>query len=63
MKIVAIILLLIILITLGRALLQMVRGGRSTQMVKALTLRVGLSIVLFLLLLAAYGLGWIHPNA
>ncbi|QBC43401.1 twin transmembrane helix small protein [Iodobacter fluviatilis] len=63
MKIVAIILLLIILITLGRALLQMVRGGRSTQMVKALTLRVGLSIVLFLLLLIAYGVGWIHPNA
>jgi hypothetical protein len=63
MKIVAIILLLIILITLGRALLQMVRGGRSTQMVKALTLRVGLSIVLFLLLLIAYGMGWIHPNA
>ncbi|AZN37502.1 twin transmembrane helix small protein [Iodobacter ciconiae] len=63
MKIVAIILLLIIIIALGRALLQMVRGGRPTQMVRALTLRVGLSIALFVLLLVAYGMGWIHPNA
>ncbi|MCX7204993.1 MAG: twin transmembrane helix small protein [Proteobacteria bacterium] len=62
MKIVAIILLLVIVVALGRALLQLVRGGQSTQVVRALTLRVGLSIALFVLLLAAYGMGWIHPN-
>ncbi|MEW6689808.1 MAG: twin transmembrane helix small protein [Pseudomonadota bacterium] len=35
------------------------RGG-SRRMVRALALRVGLSLALFLLLMASYYLGWIE---
>lgn len=37
--------------------------GGSTRNVKALTVRIGLSILLFALLIGAYLLGWIQPNA
>ena len=37
------------------------RGG-SKRMVKALALRVGLSVGLFLLLMAAYYFGWINDR-
>ena len=48
----------------GRALLQDGRDGqaKSNRMVKALALRVGLSIALFLFILLSYKLGWIHPT-
>lgn len=36
--------------------------GRSTRNVKALSIRVGLSILLFVLLLVAYLTGVIKPN-
>lgn len=35
---------------------------RSKGMAKALAMRVGLSIALFLFVLLAYQLGWIHPT-
>lgn len=48
----------------GRALLQDGRDGqaKSNRMVKALALRVGLSIALFVFILVSYKLGWIHPT-
>lgn len=48
----------------GRAMLQDGRDGRakSNRMVKALALRVGLSVALFLFILLSYKLGWIHPT-
>lgn len=36
--------------------------AKSNRMVKALALRVGLSIALFLFILLSYKLGWIHPT-
>ena len=36
--------------------------GKSNRTVKALALRVGFSIVLFILLLVANQLGWIQPT-
>jgi len=49
-----------ILFSLFSALYFMVKDkGRSTRTVKALTIRVALSIVLFLLLLAGFKLGFI----
>lgn len=36
--------------------------GNSTASVKALTWRIGLSLLLFVLLFIAYALGWIHPH-
>ena len=35
---------------------------RDKRMARALALRVGLSIGLFLLILLAYSLGWIQPS-
>ena len=46
--------LLAIVLSLGSALLHLVRGkGDSKKMARALTIRVGLSILLFVLLLLA----------
>ncbi|MEJ7807906.1 MAG: DUF2909 domain-containing protein, partial [Telluria sp.] len=36
--------------------------GKSNRTVHALALRVGLSVTLFLLLLAAHYMGWIEPT-
>jgi cytochrome bd-type quinol oxidase subunit 2 len=56
--------LLAIVLSLGSALLHLVRGtGDSKKMARALTIRVGLSILLFVLLLGAWWLGWIQPHA
>jgi hypothetical protein len=56
-----------ILASLGFALFFMLRDGRegrakSGGMVRALTVRFGLSVVLFLCLLAAWKLGYIQPG-
>ena len=45
----------------------MVRGGRggsskSGDMMRALALRVAVSVVLFISILLAWQLGWIHPG-
>jgi len=67
MKIVIALALLAIVAALafaGRAMLQDGRDGqpKSNSMVKALALRVGLSIALFVFVLVSYKLGWIHPT-
>jgi len=60
MKIVVIVFLLLILASLGSALFFLVTGrDRSKRMVTALALRVGLSLALFLLLMAGYYFGLI----
>jgi hypothetical protein len=56
-----------ILASLGFALFFMLRDGRegrakSGGMVRALTVRIGLSVVLFLCLLAAWKLGYFQPG-
>lgn len=55
--------LLAIVLSLGSALAHLVRDkGESKKMARALTIRVGLSVLLFVLLLIAWSLGWIQPN-
>lgn len=62
-----------ILGSLGAALLYMMRGGatnpadseeipRKNHMARALAFRVGFSILLFLLVLISYWMGWITPT-
>ena len=53
-----------ILASLGSALYQLSRGngGDSKKMARALTIRVGLSVVLFLLLMLAWYAGLIAPH-
>ncbi|GHD68099.1 DUF2909 domain-containing protein [Jeongeupia chitinilytica] len=63
MKVVAIVLLLVILLVLGRAMLQLVRGpAGSPKLVRSLTWRVALSVGLFVLLLIGYHFGWWRPH-
>jgi RsiW-degrading membrane proteinase PrsW (M82 family) len=61
MRIFVILLLIAIVASLGSALVFVYRdrGRDKTRAVKALSLRVGLSFVLFLLLMAAHRFGWI----
>jgi hypothetical protein len=63
-KIVIMLFMFVILASLGSALFYLVKNrGDSKRVAKALTLRIGLSLSLFLLLLVAFALGWITPHA
>jgi len=67
MKTIIALTLLAVLAALAGAGLMMLRkgrepGSRSPAMARALALRVGLSIALFLFILLAWYLGWIKPT-
>ena len=63
MKIVVAIAFILLIASLGSALVFLMRDkGRSNRTVQALALRVGLSVLLFVLLLLANRLGWIQPT-
>lgn len=62
MKFVVLILLAAIVISLGTGLFYLRReDADSPKMLRALEVRVGLSLVLILFLIASYFLGWIEP--
>ncbi|HZE91041.1 MAG TPA: twin transmembrane helix small protein [Rhizobacter sp.] len=57
----------LILAALASAGVFMMRDGRdgkpkSNNMMKALAVRVGLSVLLFVCILLSYRMGWIHPT-
>ena len=67
MKYLVVLAFIAILASLASALFFMMRNGRNDKtkgnhMAKALAVRVGLSIVLFLCILAAWQLGYIQPT-
>ncbi|MEO8836533.1 MAG: DUF2909 domain-containing protein [Caldimonas sp.] len=56
-----------ILTALAWAGVAMVRGGRAEgskggDMMRALAVRIALSVLLFVCILIAWALGWIHPT-
>ncbi|PPE69581.1 twin transmembrane helix small protein [Caldimonas thermodepolymerans] len=56
-----------IIASLASALVFMMRDGRdgkpkTNNMVRALAVRVGLSVALFLFILLSYKLGWVQPT-
>ena len=60
MRIVVLAIIGLILLSLGSALVFLIRDkGQSTRTVKALAVRVALSLALFLLLIIGYKLGFI----
>ena len=61
-KIVILTLLFVVLISLASALVAMVKGDQSDRMIKSLTWRIGLSILIFLLLLIGQAMGLITPH-
>lgn len=68
MKTVIVLALIAVLAALGGAGLFMLRKGRQDEakqdkrMARALAVRVGLSIALFLFVLLGWRLGWIQPS-
>lgn len=63
MKILVAIAFLLIFISLGSALVYMMKDkGKSNRTVKALAFRVGFSIALFILILIAHHFGLIQPT-
>lgn len=63
-KSIIVILLLMILVSLGTALYHMVRKERNPDgVVNSLTYRIGLSVLLFVLILVGTYMGWVTPHA
>lgn len=63
MKIIIVLAFVLILSSLGSALIFLMRDkGKSNRTVKALAYRVGFSVALFLFILASYYFGWIQPT-
>ncbi|TDQ40541.1 twin transmembrane helix small protein [Tepidicella xavieri] len=69
MKWLLIIALLLIIASLAGALVAMMRGDsasgderRSRRMARALTVRISLSVLLFIAVIISYHLGWIQPT-
>jgi hypothetical protein len=63
-KIFIIIGLLLIIYSLGSALIFLVKDhGEGDRTVKRLTWRIALSLILFLALWGAYQMGWIEPKS
>ena len=63
MKIVVVAALVAIIVALFSALVFLYRDrGHGTRMVRALAVRVGLSIALIVFLLVSYWQGWIGPQ-
>ena len=60
MKIIVLLFIVFIFASLGSALYYLLKDqGKTDRVVKALTVRIGLSLVLFLALMGAYYVGWI----
>lgn len=57
-----IVMMLGILISLGTALFHLAKGDSDAKMGRALTIRIALSLVLFLLLIVGWWAGVITPN-
>jgi ABC-type proline/glycine betaine transport system permease subunit len=64
MKLVVLAMLVAIIVSLGSGLYFLYKDQEgSTRVLKALKVRVTLSILLVLLLVVSYSLGWISPNS
>jgi cytochrome bd-type quinol oxidase subunit 2 len=62
-KILVVCVLVGIVASLGSALFHLASGkGDSRKMVRALTVRVGLSVALFVLLIGAWAMGLVSPH-
>lgn len=68
MKIVMLLMMAAVLVALASAGLFMVRkgdapkAGRDRRMARALAVRVGLSVALFLFILLSWRMGWVRPS-
>jgi hypothetical protein len=64
MRLLIVLALVGIIASLGSALVFLMRDrGTGRRTVQALTLRVGLSVLLFLFILFSYWMGWVQPRS
>jgi len=62
-KLIVLILLALILLSLGAGMFSLIKdGGETNRTVKFLTIRIILSVSLFVLLILAFIFGWIQPH-
>lgn len=62
-KYLVLLILALIVISLGKALFHLSSGkGDSKALARSLSWRIGLSVMLFALLILAYYQGWIQPH-
>ena len=62
-KLIVLVLLALILISLGAGMFSLIKdGGKTDRTVKFLTIRIILSIALFVVLVLAFIFGWIQPH-
>jgi len=62
-KIIIIILLLLVIASLAAGMFSLIKdGNKSNRTVKFLTIRVALSVSLFVLLIVSFFMGWIQPH-
>ena len=62
-KLIVLVLLALILISLGAGMFSLIKdGGQTNRTVKFLTIRIILSIALFVVLGLAFIFGWIQPH-
>ena len=62
-KILILILLALVLISLGAGMFSLIKDrGETNRTVKFLTIRIVLSIALFVLLVVSFLMGWIQPH-
>lgn len=64
MKLVLLVILAAIIVSLGSGLYYLYKDQEgSSRVLKALKIRVALSVLLILVLLLSYSFGWISPNS
>jgi hypothetical protein len=62
-KIIVLVLLALVLISLGASMFSLIKDrGETNRTVKFLTVRIVLSIALFVLLGISFAMGWIQPH-
>lgn len=62
-KVIVLLALLLIVASLGSALVSMLRGRDPKKTARALTFRIGLSVALFVLILVFVKLGLVTPHS
>ena len=62
-KIIILVLLALVIISLGAGMFSLIKDrGETNRTVKFLTIRIVLSIALFVLLVVSFLMGWIQPH-
>lgn len=63
MKIVIALILIVIIASLGSAMFFLIKDtSQKKRTLKALTVRIGISVVLFIFIIIAYHMGWIEAT-